>query len=49
MSDSPRRARADGWAWACLALFGPGDESADSPNDGTSDDEARHDDSTIPE
>lgn len=28
VSDSPRRARATGWAWACLALFGPDAEDA---------------------
>ncbi|VTT86540.1 hypothetical protein DM2_2578 [Halorubrum sp. DM2] len=34
MSDSPRRARANGWAWACLVLFGADAESGDSRDDG---------------
>lgn len=41
MPDSPRRARARGWAWACLALFGTeaegvdarGEANEEAPND----------------
>lgn len=27
MVDSPRRRRADGWVWVCLALFNADDDS----------------------
>ena len=40
MPDSPRRVRARGWAWACLALSEPDDERTDSRDDGPSDDAA---------
>ncbi|WP_256948649.1 hypothetical protein [Halorubrum ezzemoulense] len=41
MSDSPRRVRARGWAWACLGLFGDpdgADSAATGPDDDAPDD-----------
>ncbi|WP_275039722.1 hypothetical protein [Halorubrum coriense] len=40
MSDSPRRVRARGWAWACLALSEPDGERVDDRGDEPSDDAA---------
>jgi hypothetical protein len=40
MRDGPRRRRASAWAWVYLALFGDGDEGADTgtdPSDGIGD------------
>ena len=36
MTEGPRRRRANGWAWAYLALFGS-DESEELPDSSTSD------------
>ncbi|WP_152418751.1 MULTISPECIES: hypothetical protein [Halorubrum] len=43
MSDSPRRTRATGWAWACLALFGGDAESVDPESADPREDESRDD------
>ncbi|WP_161612616.1 hypothetical protein [Halorubrum tebenquichense] len=43
MSDSPRRTRATGWAWACLALFGGDAESVDAESTDPREDESRDD------